>query len=173
MATGLLPHPDYRVGATCVWDIDVPGDSAYAAVAVAGDPRIRVTVPDTRGTLQRLAVDQESAATLACAVLGSQGASWVPRVFQRSRSRRAARDLLSTTRAVIGDAVSEPITAVVGAQPVEAVGWRSEASDPGMFTTVTVGGLTLIPTETSGTVVLNTPVAAEAAAAVLCAAFHA
>ena len=88
MATGLLPYPDYRVGDTCVWNIDVPGDDAYAAVAVVGDPRIRVTVPDTRGALHRL--DPEAVATLACAVLGSQGASWVPRVFQPDGSANPA-----------------------------------------------------------------------------------
>ena len=93
-------------------------------------------------------------------------------MFQRCRSRRAARELSKTARVFLGEATAEDIDAVVGGHFSTAVGWKSPDDGEGMFTAVTVGGLTIIPTADGKVVSLRTPVAAEAAAAGLCAALH-
>lgn len=141
-------------------------------MAVVDDPRIRVTVPDVSGTLKRLAMGPDTVVTLAIATLHVQGGSWIPQVFRRYRSRRAARELSKTARVFLGEATTEDIDAVVGGHVYTAAGWKSPADGEGMSTAVTVGGLTLLPTEDGKTVALHTPVAAEAAAAGLCAALH-
>ena len=170
---GILPQPDYRLGDSLVWDIDVAGKDSYAAMAIVDDPCVRVTIPDVNGTLKRLAMEPGTVVTLASATLHVQGDLWIPQVFRRYRSRRAARELSNTARAFLGEATAEDIDAMVGGQLATAVGWKSPDDGEGMFTAVTVGGLTLIPTAEDRPVALRTPVAAEAAAAGLCAAFHA